>query len=126
MLPIERSSFILLCQQPVADWINALPREEGQETEDITTDMLNSQPPVYLVELFETPDSMDDAFQSNWPKMWESFLAGWSPDTSKWPQERTLDGFGQWFQVLPTPLVFDSLTTGPGEIEKPHSGIVLP
>ena len=126
MLPIERSSFILLAQPAAAEWINSLPRDEGADSDPVTAEMLNSQPPVYLVDLFENPEAMDSCFQENWPKMWESWLASWCPEPDQWPQDRKLEEFGKWFQILPTPMVFDALTRGPGDIVKPNSGIVMP
>lgn len=127
MLPIERSSFILLSQQPAADWVNGLPTPEGHaEEEPVTAEMLNAQPPIFLTELFESPDAMDESFKNHWARIWESWLTSWTPEKEMWPKERTLESFGQWFQVLPTPMVFDALTQMPGEIAKPHSGIILP
>jgi hypothetical protein len=100
---VNRSVVIVYAREPFLTWVNALIPEQ------VTLDELNQGCPAFLIEDFEYEEDALDAINEEWAVYFETWLESWVQDESKWPAERTLEQFHEWFDLSLHPMVFDRL-----------------
>jgi hypothetical protein len=105
MAYLHRTPLLLTRKQPYVDWAN---RADGDPQMTLE---LASTPAVYAVSDSETEEgqepTLDQVIESRWQEIFECELAGWVEDEATWPANRSLEMFGEWFEVRMGHGVFD-------------------
>jgi hypothetical protein len=100
---INRSVVVIRARKPFLDWMNTATAQ------DLSLDDVNTGCPAFLIEDFEDPADAQEAIESEWDVFFETWLESWEPDQAKWPQNRSLELFSQWFEAEVHGLAFDRL-----------------
>jgi len=59
----------------------------------------------------EDEEKLGKIIRKEYSKIFENELAGWSQDESEWPQIRSYRIFKEWFEIIPSLMVFDTEST---------------
>jgi len=102
---LNRSAFSVLPRQPFVDWVNRLPDDELSQP--MTLDEHRQEGTVYLVDEFESEDSVDQTLAASWAQIFENELAAWDEFGDSWPADRSQAMFKEWFEVQPQVLALD-------------------
>jgi hypothetical protein len=100
---VNRSIVIVYARQPFIDWVNTILPEP------VSFEEINTGCPAFMIEDFEYEEDALDAVNDEWEVFFETWLESWVPDESKWPRNRTVEQFHEWFDVSLHPAVFDRL-----------------
>ncbi|MBC7499833.1 MAG: hypothetical protein H7315_04965 [Herminiimonas sp.] len=101
---INRSLMLVRCKQPFVDWLQQV---EPDAMADVTLELVNADGDVFLI-----PEKMDahDArhwFDNRWPMLFDHMLGAWVVDETKWPEERSILLFHEWFSVEYRSMIWD-------------------
>lgn len=101
---INRSLMLVRCKQAFVDWLR---QTEPDAMTDVTAELINADGDVFLI-----PEKMDahDAkhwFENRWPMLFDHMLGAWIVDESKWPAERSVGLFHEWFTVEYRSMIWD-------------------
>lgn len=100
---INRSVVIVYAREPFLEWLHANSDERPP------LDEINVGCPAFLIEDFEYEDDAMEAINEEWEVYFETWLESWVDDAKKWPENRSLEMFHEWFHVALHPMVFDRL-----------------
>ena len=76
-------------------WLNGIEKEmELVETE---YDLLESETNIYLVTLDSYEDEVEDYLDDHFGTIFKNELETWSLEVDKWPHDRDLEMFNEWF-----------------------------
>jgi hypothetical protein len=114
MKDVNRNAIIIQPAGPMIAWIIKVYEQSGEEPP--TAEELTADPSVYLVPEFETVDELEEFFRSQASRIFGEELAGWTLDTSQWPEMRDWATFGEWMNWTFAGMVLD-LDEGPLEVE---------
>ena len=103
MSEINRSLIILRPKQPFLDWARSL----DDESKDLTLESLNEDSTVYLIPEIWQDSDQEEFLKTCYDILFEEQLEGWWRDETRWPQQRNLKVFLDWFEVEFHSLVFD-------------------
>ncbi len=78
------------------DWLHAADPTSGR----LTLPDLAREPTIYLIPEHDTPDDVADTLHELCDEIFTDQLEGWYRDRSSWPEDRSYETFGQWFDLL--------------------------
>lgn len=113
---INRSVVIIRPKQPFLDWLSSEDNESGRNPfSTIRTDKSNA----FLIPEHHITDSTEAQLyiEKCWEEVFEQFLFEWIVEDSLWPQNRTLQMFREWFEMIYAPIIWD-VVDEPLEIEE--------
>jgi hypothetical protein len=111
---VPRVALILFAREKAVEWLNQLPKEEGESSFDLA--LANVQPPVFLIAPIQDEQGLDHEIGRVWPQAFEAWLGLWEQDSARWPQERSFELFAEFFQMSVSPLVLDTISLA-GQVE---------
>ena len=91
---INRTLVLVTPKQPYIDWI----RKQGDEFKNYSLEQSQNDGGAYLYEDFE-PKKFPTLIEQNFKLYFEDALSGHNIQKCKWPQERKLRDFYDWFCV---------------------------
>lgn len=77
------------------DWLNGI--EKDMDLVATEYDVLTSDTNIYLVSLDSYEEEIEDYIDDHFQTIFKNELETWSLDVDKWPHERDLEMFNQWF-----------------------------
>lgn len=92
----NRSLVLLHPLEPFVAWARQF-REPGEGEEELEAAI--TRPFPFLVPLFDEVEEVWDWVESNHALLMETALWLWTPDESRWPEDRSLERFHEWFEV---------------------------
>jgi hypothetical protein len=98
---VHRSALVVKPRQPFFNWLKSIDPEEN-------TDELSSESSVYLIQLFDEKEQIENWLKRSFGDLFEDQLNGWYTDESMWPQKRTLKMFKEWFDYSVHTMVWDT------------------
>jgi len=110
---LNRSLIIVRGKAPFLEWILSLP---DSTEHDLTLEDVNDDPTAYLIPLLEDYAELDDVLEVAHGSIFDDQLASWWTDENDWPEDRSLERFGAWFDVTVHSMIED-LVDGPLEEE---------
>lgn len=105
MFVVDRTVALVRPKQPMLDWLLAQPDNDV----DITLDMLRTDCTVLLVPEGEEPEDAISYIDEIFGQVFEMELTSWYDETERWPANRTLKLFWEWFDVEVHSLVIDTM-----------------
>ncbi len=109
---LNRSAVTVRMKQPFLDWLNSLP-----DPPDCTLELLNRDPPVYLLPFVDFQDQQEDLLEDFYDLIFEDRLAGWWTVEEDWPRDRTFKMFKEWFECKFSSIVQDLVDGEPLGLE---------
>jgi len=112
----NRMVFVVLPKAPFINWINQVdPDVSG----DITLDMIQDEPNVFLVPTHAADSDLagERWLLRNWRLLFERILTEWAIDKPLWPSFEALEAFTNWFDVKVHSVILDC-SSEPIEYEK--------
>lgn len=106
---VNRAALLLRYKEPFVRWINASCPDANEP--DISMEEANQDKIVYLIDE-EEAEYLEEWISLNHQALIESELEGWNTDESRWPKNRDLELFSQWFEVECHTVLIDA-GTGP-------------
>lgn len=103
---INRSGFAILPRQPFVDWANQQHDELNQQ---LSLEEHRAEGSVYLTEEFQSEEDLSEQLAQHYEKIFDNELAAWEEFGDHWPEERTLELFLEWFEVIPQVMAIDLL-----------------
>lgn len=103
MYEVNRSSIVLIPQQPFWQWLKSLPE---MQLGSLTLEDLQQDANCYLI---APCDSIDEAWEAVYEELETIFaaeLADWCEDESEWPDLHP-DIFAEWFELRLAAIVTD-------------------
>ena len=104
MYELNKIAFVVKPTELMFEWIQTLPQEDNS---DLTFEDIRQDCTVLLLPMFDDDDEIWDCFESMATDIFENELAAWTPDEDKWPTDRSLESFHDWFQIEQHNLVLD-------------------
>lgn len=105
MFVVDRTVALVRPKQPMLDWLLAQPDNDV----DITLEMLRTDCTVLLVPEGEEPEDAISYIDEIFGQVFEMELTSWYDETERWPANRTLKLFWEWFDVEVHSLVIDTM-----------------
>lgn len=105
MFVVDRTVALVRPKQPMLDWLLAQPDNDV----DITLDMLRTDCTVLLVPEGEEPEDAISYIDEIFGQVFEMELTSWYDEAERWPANRTLKLFWEWFDVEVHSLVIDTM-----------------
>jgi len=103
---LNRSAITLLAKAPFAQWIATLP--EGDELNQPTSlEELRREGNIYLISEAEQESDFIKVLSVQWDDLWTNELAAWDEFEDHWPENRSLKGFQEWFDITYQVMAFD-------------------
>lgn len=112
----NRMVFVVLPKAPFITWINEVdPDASG----DITLDMIQDEPNVFLVPTHAAEADLagERWLQRHWRVLFERILTEWAIEKPLWPSFQGLDAFRDWFDIKVHSVILDC-SNEPIEYEK--------
>ncbi|WP_274584888.1 hypothetical protein V6667_06640 [Neisseria leonii] len=103
MFFVDRCAVVLKPTQKFLDWLKA----GNDDLPELGLEQLRSNCTVYLVPEAETPEAVVAYFDEHYPRVFAAELSAWEEDESRWPQDRGLAAFWQFFDVEIHDMVLD-------------------
>lgn len=103
---INRSGFAVLPRQPFADWAN---QQHDKLNQQMNLEEHRAEGNVYLTEEFQSEEDLPEQLSQHFEKIFDNELAAWDEFGDYWPQQRTLELFLQWFEIIPQVMAIDLL-----------------
>jgi len=110
---INRCVIIVRAKQPFLDWLLSLP-----DMLDVSLDEINRDPKAYLLPFIDELSGQPALLEEFYEQIFEEQLAGWWTVEKDWPENRTIDLFLNWFDVLFCSWVQDLVDDEPLEVEE--------
>jgi hypothetical protein len=110
---LNRCAVTIRLKQPFLDWLNSLP-----DPLDLPLEMLNRDPPVYLLPFIDLLDQQDNLLEDFHDLIFEGRLAGYWTNEGDWPEERTFEMFKAWFEFSFSSVIVDLVDGEPLELEQ--------
>jgi len=93
MLTVNRSAVVIVPKQPFLDWLHRVdPTSGGLGLADLSRD-----PSIYLFPECDDQAELEHHSQKACEEVFAEQLDGWCRAKERWPENRTWDIFGQWF-----------------------------
>ena len=106
---LNRSLLLVRVKQPFLDWLRSLPDPVDEET---TLELINEEATAYLIPDVEDEEECASVLSEAFDPIFEHQLGGWWTDETAWPRDRTLEMFGDWFEIEVHAMIED-LVDGP-------------
>jgi hypothetical protein len=100
---LNRSAIILTPKEPYAAWASSVFDEPYETVSDA------EGPTVFLGPDADTIDEVAAFVEANFDIFFEHWLFDWCTDPKRWPQNRTLAMFREWFTVRISSMVVDTV-----------------
>lgn len=105
-------------REPFTVWARQF-REPGEATEEL--EAASSRPFPFLVPLLDQDGEIWTWLEDNHLILFETALWSWSPERSRWPEDRSWDRFVEWFDIelldAPWDIVAEPLHSNPPPAE---------
>ncbi len=101
---INRAAVVLKPKRPYLDWTK---QDDETGIAESVFQSMHEEPIVYLLPVYEDPDSEKGVLAEYWPALFEAMLEGWLRDESMWPRKRSFQMFQEWFEVQLSSIVQD-------------------
>jgi len=103
MSTVNRALLIARPLSPFVEWVAA----QAELTVAEARAELDDDRPAYLIPCFSLEHDLDGMLDELCEEIFACELARWSEDEARWPAERSLASFKQWFAVDLHPVVHD-------------------
>ena len=103
MRQVNRAIAVIRPRQPFIDWVNS--REGGLP--GLTQEHERRETRALLIPEPERRQGGRRFIELNFAFIFEDELTVWSPDKTGWPEPRSRELFGEWFDVEIHDMVFD-------------------
>ena len=105
MQNINRSIAIIRPKRSYIEWANSCSYDDRQ----YTPEYIDERSSAILIPFYDavTVGAAREYVNSIWDKIFTEELQNWHLDQSRWPENRTLEMFKQWFTVELHSIVFD-------------------
>ena len=100
---INRTVVLLAPKQPFLDWLNIVEPDE----EPLTLDDLREDNEVFLIPQYNDDSDSEKWIEARWSFLFEHMLMGWVDEEILWPQDRTLEMFREWFDIVIHTMAWD-------------------
>ena len=105
MRTLNRCALIVQPGEAFITWAAAL---SGESEAAVRTELLGSEPSVYLLPESDAADLADpQVLRGSWQGIFKAELYAWCTDQSTWPKHRTEAQFRAWFQLAYASLVYE-------------------
>ncbi|MEB3263046.1 MAG: hypothetical protein VKJ66_01595 [Synechococcus sp.] len=101
MAIVNRCALAVTPREPLRAWARSV-EGGGQEAEWPADD-----PSLYLLPDYENDDEARELLEQCWEVIFETELDSWCRDEARWPQQRSLELFEEWFELRFYPLIED-------------------
>jgi hypothetical protein len=91
---INRGLLLVKAKEPFREWVSSLPA-----THEISIREINNDSIAYLIPQFEDDQQRDSIINKVYPDIFVAWLFNWCIDDNRWPQNRTLALFKNWFEL---------------------------
>jgi hypothetical protein len=112
METINRSAITIKFKEKFLDWVNNLP-DRGDLI--FTMEMLNEDPPAYLMPAYENDDAKKRWFNKNKIEILEEAFESICTEPTWWPQVKSPKEFDEYLSVEFHSMVWDMLEDKPLE-----------
>jgi hypothetical protein len=99
---IDRVGLIVSRKQPYLDWALAILNDS------LLLNYLKQHSTIYLVYDIDNHDTLEDLVEMYHLEIFEEELDSWCTDETKWPEDRTVSKFLEWFTVSLSHRVLDA------------------
>lgn len=104
MFIVDRMVALVRPRQPMLDWLMGQPDNDV----DLSLDQLRADCTVLLVPESEEPEGVIAYIDEICEQVFEMELSSWYEDRARWPKDRSLRTFWDWFDVEVHSLVIDT------------------
>lgn len=111
---LERSATTVRVREPFVKWLQTLP---DPVEDDISIEVLNSDPSVYLVYEMLDEESKPEILETFYQRIMNAEFSSWWTDTEDWPYIDTLAVFHEWFDISYSSFVEDLVEPVEGDNE---------
>jgi hypothetical protein len=96
---INRNAFIIRPKAPFFNWLSTVfPEEDIDKKEECN---------VYLLREMDHNGQIHDWIKRNFGDIFENELNDWYTDEAKWPSNRDIKMFNEWFEIEVHSMVLD-------------------
>lgn len=104
MFIVDRMVALVRPRQPMLEWLMQQPDNDV----DLTLDQMRADCTVLLVPETEDPEGVIAYIDEIYKQVFEMELSSWYEEVSRWPKDRSLRTFWEWFDVEVHSLVIDT------------------
>jgi hypothetical protein len=90
---LNRSAIVVRPRRPFWDWVH----DSDSTSRQLTLLDLVQEPTIYLIPECDISDEVDEVLHELCEEIFDEQLSGWYTDTSRWPRDRSMAIFSQWF-----------------------------
>jgi len=100
-------SMLTICpKEPFFEWAKSLEEVDESELELELNDLKNDTS-AYVVPPIESVADLQEIINSTYETMFNNELYGWSQDATKWPENRSVELFNDWFDLSVHSVAYD-------------------
>jgi len=103
MLELERIVVLIKPKQKMYQWLKNQPETDPK----LTLHKLRSDSTALLIPPFKTPKKAREYIEGIYPGIFENELESWHIPEERWPDDRSIEVFAEWFDVEYHSLVLD-------------------
>ncbi|MFY8149294.1 MAG: hypothetical protein ACOVNL_08770 [Prochlorococcaceae cyanobacterium] len=111
MAILNRCALAVTPKEPLRTWARSI--DGNEEAAEWPAD----DPSLYLLPDYEEEEEAEELLEQCWEVIFETELDSWCRDPQRWPPQRSLGMFRDWFELRFFPLIED-LVEGPLEREE--------
>jgi len=100
---IDRSVLVVRAAEPFKRWAARVSGEKLNETREA----LAKDHTAYLIPLENSQEAGPELLGQVYAEIFERELMSWHCDRAQWPEPRTLEMFGEWFELETCTLAID-------------------
>ena len=101
---VNRSAVLVRPRDPYLQWAK---RDDTTGIAETVFQKMRSVPTTYLIPEDEDVEDARDLIRGSWPAVFEAMLEGWVVVPKRWPPNRTLKMFEDWFEIDVSECVHD-------------------
>ncbi len=101
---LNRSAVLLRPRRPYLEWTKL---DDAEGLAEGVFEALREEPCAYLVPDFEDDDERKEILREFWPALFEAMLSAGVTDEDRWPEGRTLEMVGEWFDIQTHSMIVD-------------------
>lgn len=83
-------------KEPFLNWLNKL--EVELELQKTTLDTLIDDTYIYVIKLDSYEEEIEEYLEEHFSQIFKNELETWSLEVEKWPEDRSLEVFNEWFE----------------------------
>lgn len=95
MFEVDRVAVVIRPTAAMLEWLNQQP----SSYDNVSLKNLQKDCAVILIPAFEGPRQSMEYIKQIYAGIFEAELISWGVPEKSWPKERSLDLFGQWFNI---------------------------